>query len=1245
LGGTSDVWGATLTSAIVKDAGFGVSVWSTDTTNTLAIDFVTLAVEYTTDKSAALTGSASTSAAGTVTPSGAKPLTGDVTTASSGTVTAVLPRAHGQQIDSAQGTLTYTVETAAEEALAGEEATAAAGTHGSARFVGVRSRKAGGGSATHALSGQMMTSAFGLFTPTPVRTPTGQVAALLGGSISGKTFSKALSGSAVTSTQGNVTAPSLAPSGTLPAFRVNSAIGGTSLPFAFGHVFRQGDVPSGQVALGTGGTDWQCSPLTFWSDGSLRHAVIAGRATCTSGVDKSITLSSATNPGGTALTEADLASALSTVNITAGAFTWTVNASVGTADRHRTVCFGPVMSNFIYRKPVAGHNHLVLWADVRLYVGGNVEIFPWVENAYLTAASPTNDIRTYTVTIGGVTRFTQSIDVKHHTRVPLLSGVLSYWTGTDPQITPKHDAAYLKATKMVPNYADLVPSSTTLNALQQTYAPNTLAGMTQPMDNAGGSGDIIPNPQVFYITSSGDARAYNAAIVRGLAGGSYSIHYRDDSTNDIIKFGSYPNASLDGTSTPAIPAGTGGSNGTWGTNATTHQPSFGYLPFIITGRWWFWEESAFWTTYNYLQCSAIRRRGEATFGGPYYHASGSAGVADTRNGAYANRGAHWQINRISQTLALCPTSHPTYSDWITAWEANAEFYKATYVDGTFGSNLVSPQGILGGYARYPVGSGGSNAVTVVYGEGFENNYGPLVWGFAFDLGLPQSAASLSRHSAVRNHAYKQVTTRAGSGAAGTYNWRRFGVFAYPLGPAIDSSQSMPASWYTGAQSLAALETGFSLGSLPATLGLSLKNHSSDNDMAAGSSTANDYFPAAMASLAYAMEHGADEAADGWARITGASNFAPVLSALSANPHFAVEPRSPAWRAGQAVNAWREIASSSMSLAPPTVVTGGSNVKYKVDAWNGMQIDTRTNTIWTLATGGHGDWWGNEVMRLRLSDNEPRWSEHYRASQPSAFQTNAAYYTDGHPASSHTYYSQHFIRARNRAMRFGVGGAAGASTFTTPHVDGFNSNAVAGVDGWDPAGTWASVPGITFAMISSCKDETTEDVYWFRTNAAIYKWTQATATWSTLTTNIPKEMQECASAFDTTRNRIFAFKGRDATVCYTIDPTTGVFTARTITGSAASTIAAAEPFGFAMVYVPPIDGYVLRFGAGGGALYRIDANTFEATAIAMTGGTSIGVANSTVDVAGIYQRLLYAPSLQGVVYIPRYSSNAWFARLY
>ena len=179
-----------------------------------------------------------------------------------------------------------------------------------------------------------------------------------------------------------------------------------------------------------------------------------------------------------ALTEAELASSMPRTVLSAGDFVWTLNSSVGTSDRARTVCTGPVMSNFIYRKPVTGSNHLVLWADVRVYKGGNVEIFPWVENAYFLVAGPINDVRIYNLTIDGVSRFNQSIDVKHHTRVPLLSGSsFSYWTGSDPDITPKHDSAYLKSTKLVPNYGWNSPSATALNALQQSYTPNTLAGI------------------------------------------------------------------------------------------------------------------------------------------------------------------------------------------------------------------------------------------------------------------------------------------------------------------------------------------------------------------------------------------------------------------------------------------------------------------------------------------------------------------------------------------------------------------------------------------------------------------------------------------------------------------------------------------------------------------------------------------------------------------------------------------------
>ena len=45
-GSTSDVWGATLTRAIVQDADFGVRLWFT-TAHDIRIDYVTMAIQYT----------------------------------------------------------------------------------------------------------------------------------------------------------------------------------------------------------------------------------------------------------------------------------------------------------------------------------------------------------------------------------------------------------------------------------------------------------------------------------------------------------------------------------------------------------------------------------------------------------------------------------------------------------------------------------------------------------------------------------------------------------------------------------------------------------------------------------------------------------------------------------------------------------------------------------------------------------------------------------------------------------------------------------------------------------------------------------------------------------------------------------------------------------------------------------------------------------------------------------------------
>jgi hypothetical protein len=530
----------------------------------------------------------------------------------------------------------------------------------------------------------------------------------------------------------------------------------------------------------------------------------------------------------------------------------------------------------------------VAWLEIRMFLGGAIEVLPWVESGFLTGTGPANKSAVYTVTIGGTSRFSATVDVKHHTRIPLLSGgALSYWLGTDPAVTFAHDADYMMSTGLVPHYGFGAPSSGTLDATLQVYTPNTLAGISSAMSAAGGSGSIIHSSQARYLTSSGDPRAWKAAQVFGYSGGSWSIHYRDTTSNDIPRFQDYAAASLQG-GTPSIAAGTGGENGTPG---QTHQTGYGYLPYLMTGRWWFLEEQAFWTNYNHFAASIGVRRGQTAFStAPYLFADGRYGIIDPRAAPYSNRGAHWSICRLAQTLAILPTSHACFADYVTAWESNANFYKQVFVDGTFAPGWVSPQGLLGDYS-----SGGTSAYgspggsTAWWGAGFMHPYGPQAWGHASRLGLPVSSTATTNTTAVRNHSYKAVVERAGDGAGSNYNWRRFGIYDYPIG--TPGTSLPPATWYTSAQSFAEYVSAYSLAAVAATPGLSLLRHQQNADMSSSDSTGQDYGTTALSALAFAVEDGVPGANAGWLRVSGASNFTSGFSGLVQSPAHGITPQS------------------------------------------------------------------------------------------------------------------------------------------------------------------------------------------------------------------------------------------------------------------------------------------------------------------------------------------------------------------
>jgi hypothetical protein len=652
-------------------------------------------------------------------------------------------------------------------------------------------------------------------------------------------------------------------------FRMTSSKSGSNMPFAFGHVFREGDIPSGSVARSTL-ADWQCSPLTFWPDGSLKHAIVAGRATFTAGIDTALALSSGSPSSVTPMSEADLAAAMPNVVIAAGGFSWTLNASVGTADLRRTVCAGPVMSNFIYRKPIAGSSWLVLWADVRIYKGGSVEIFPWVESAALTQTSVSNDVRTYSVTIGTSQVFSQSIDVKALTRVALLGGsTFSYWTPSDPQILPKHDRAYAMSTRMVPNFGWVDPASSVLDSLHQTYASNDVTAggqISSAMASAGGRGSPFDANAAMYVRSNGDARAYRAMLAFALSSGGWSSHHRDSTTHEPIKFTSYPNVQIDGgQGTPAIAHETNIAGGRNGLSGFTHLPSYGYAAFLFTGRWWFFEEVLMWATSSYLYTQT----------GPKQNARN---IIDPNNG-YFDRGAAWAMTALWHSLALCPADYPLFADLKASMEANMSHYRGKYVDGTIESGKwVNPMGWFAVTTQY---NSTSEPATNARRAGiWQDAYLKITLGLARAAGLPLSAQAKADLVAVTNKGYQAAVDRAGDGQNGRPNWRHLTAYDYPVWTPYPNT---PGTWLTADQGYASWLSRNGLSPIPANAGLSLKRVNGVDDLVDGESSV-EYFDVQFAVLALATEHGLPGAREGYQRVTGASNFAALSNYFRGGRH-------------------------------------------------------------------------------------------------------------------------------------------------------------------------------------------------------------------------------------------------------------------------------------------------------------------------------------------------------------------------
>jgi len=334
---------------------------------------------------------------------------------------------------------------------------------------------------------------------------------------------------------------------------------------------------------------------------------------------------------------------------------------------------------------------------------------------------------------------------------------------------------------------------------------------------------------------------------------------------------------------------------------------------------------------------------------------------------------------------------------------------------------------------------------------------------------------------------------------------------------------------------------------------------------------------------------------------------------------------------------------------------------RLNAWCGVSIDTRVSTVWSVANGGHGDYYGNEVLKIDLMADAPAWVEWCPGSSgnvvdgiTAATDPSHARYKDGLPCSTHSYYGQQFLERQNRALRLGGSTSPVGSAFE--NVEGFNIHSRQASSGWDPAGTFGFclggvnggwTPAIGWCV---CKDPGTEVIYVVNT-PHIRKFTPAQSgvggVWSILG-RVPEALNTGAlgaTAVDTKRNRLLWVKGYGPNNPYTCDIATGMWTARTHPASAAKTEFDRLSPSLGMVYVANLDAFLVRANAAGSKVYAIDAETFAVSMLPTTGGSNVPQGPVLSNEENVYTKWLFAPALEGVVYFPKSQDNAWFLRLY
>ncbi|MFO7898462.1 MAG: hypothetical protein R6V58_05320 [Planctomycetota bacterium] len=252
--------------------------------------------------------------------------------------------------------------------------------------------------------------------------------------------------------------------------------------------------------------------------------------------------------------------------------------------------------------------------------------------------------------------------------------VKRFWIGRPlDDVHVRYDVAYLNRTGLLPRYDT---SLTVPEAALAKLAGRWKKARTEILQNGfilpyfpttGGRADIGPLPRwtARYLVSQ-DPRALEVVLGLGDLSGSCPVHFREAKTDFPPTLDDHPTYSLNrrGTRERIKPRDT--TDTPWVMKPGSHfhvdgahQPSLAYVPYLVTGDYYYLEEMWFWANYNMIRIH-------------YQYRDQAAGLLIPNQ----TRGEAWTLRNLLHPAALSPDGSKAKTYFEAKLRSNLQRYNA-----------------------------------------------------------------------------------------------------------------------------------------------------------------------------------------------------------------------------------------------------------------------------------------------------------------------------------------------------------------------------------------------------------------------------------------------------------------------------------------------------------------------------------------------------------------------------------------